>query len=368
MSRLIVRSSAGSQSALMADWLARSTAPGIVWAQRFTSQADVEKYIVYGTGRTLADVVPAYKYCAAGEGMLGDGCLGMVSPTGDIGAGVGTWYKPFSPIAGVDVNNAGVATISNFTQIQDDGVWGNTNLGGYFTHSGTGTGVIGNEFWWTHLAKTSSNRFDSTQPRGKNLFLTVNNIGTPTQEIVCDYETGYGGKWLSHYTNPGGWNASIYDPQRSDSNAQNGDKIQNQAPYASTCIIGNFPGSSGNCWVVTPGEWYAIMFHVIVGSQATDRTNMGTAPISASNPKDQTLEIFVAKKGETSYTPIFSKTDLQFDFEASALALGYNIGGLLDYTGGNDEIPADTTFRHFYDQVTLTKGSTQPACPQAWPA
>jgi len=346
--------SLGTANPLLQDWLARSQGSGVVWAQRFTSDTDVSKYIVHGSS-TLASIVPTYKRCNTSDGILGDGCLELITPANDTEAGRGSWVRPFSPIAGVDINNAGVATISNFSQIQDSGVWDNTSLGGYFTKTGTGTGVIGTEFWLQYRCKISSNRLNSNLPRGKNINISVNSIGTPHQEIVADWETAYGG-WLSYYTNGGNaWNTSIYDPQRAS--YQTNDKIQNQPPWSTTCIIGNAPGDNNNCWRPIPGQWFTIMFRVKPGSQYVTTSS----PTDASNPRDQLLEISVADAGQTTFQKIYSKTDLQFEFEPS-VPNGYNCVQFTDFTGGASEVSSPETFYHRFDQIIL---STQAIpCPQ----
>lgn len=338
----------------LSDWTARSTASNVVWAQRFTSDTDVSKFIVHGA-TALSAIVPAYKYCDTADGILGDGCLVQLTPASDTNAGKGSWVRPFSPISGVDVNNAGVATISDFSQIQDDGVWGDSALGGYFAKT-AGAKVIGTEFWLQYRAKISANRLNNNIPRGKNINISVNNIGTPHQEIVADYETAYGG-WLSYYTNGGNaWNSSIYDPQRAS--ASTNDQIQNQSPWSGTCIIGNEPGSVNNCWRPPLEEWFTVMFHVIPGDQYVTTTS----PTDASNPKNQTIEIYVAQKGDTSWTLIYSKTDLQFEFETTQ-PFGYNCVQFVDFNGGPSQVSSPEEYWHKFDQIILFSGSTQPSVP-----
>jgi hypothetical protein len=342
----------GSNPAAL-DWLARAAGNGVVWAQRFTASADVTKYMNYGGSSIIAQT--PYCHFLSSDGVLGDGCLELFQPANDA-TQPASWGKPFSPIAGVDVNKPGLATMADFSQVVASGIFDDANQGGYFAKT-AGAKVIGNEFYLQYRCKYSANRFDAPIITGKNLNIGINKWGTPNQEIVTDCQTDYGGAWFKMYTNGGNaWNTSLTDPQSASGNTN--DKIQNQPPYASTCIIGNFPGLSNNCWCYPRNQtWSTIMFHVIPGSQ-----NVGTNLSNPSQPKDQTIEVYVAKAGETTYTKIFSKTDFQFEFDTRGIVQGYNWAAFTSYNGGNQQTAVPQDYWHRYDQIVL---STQfIPCPQ----
>jgi Putative Ig domain len=352
----------------MADWLTRSQGSGVVWAQLFQGQSDVSKYIVYG-GSSLAGIVPTYTSFNLGGGILGApyGSLLKTTPANDNGAfvGKGSWNKPFSPIAGVDVNKAGVATISDFSQIQDSGVWGNTNLGGYFAQNST-SNTIGNEFWIQMRVKFSANRANNAIPYGKFFFITVNNLGTPDQEIVADIDTRYGdagGGPDGHvflYTNGGNaFNSFLGIPQDAGGGS-GGDSFQPGSTWSSTCSLAGsgskyFGPSTGNCFCYPMGQWFTLMYHVKPGASHTS--------LGPQNTADTLIECFIAPQGATSFTTVFSAyQQMQFQSQDSANTLGWNILSCQDFTGGPSEVVSPQTFTHEWDQIIL---STQAIpCPQ----
>lgn len=358
----------------LSDWTTRSTGPGVVWAQAFQSLTDVSKYIVHG-GTPLSSIIPTYTNYNAGGSRLGAGYGSLIknTPANDANAGKGSFCKPFNPISGVDINNAGVTTISNFTQIQDDGVWGNTNLGGYFAKTAT-VNTIGNEFWLQAAVKFSANRFDSGVPYGKFFFLTMNNASTPDQEIVADAVNGFswGGRYCWFYTNGGNaWNSQLGNPQDSGAGST-GDSYQPGSAFAATCIVGNNLGPpviSTNCYLYPVGAWFTIMFHVKAGSQAnttnspTGGQNSWTA--NPTNLNDTTFEVFIAPSGQTTWDTVFSSTGQQFQFQSQDTAgtLGWNIMEFLDFTGGPSEVTSPVPFSHEGDQMILSKQAIP--CPQA---
>jgi hypothetical protein len=341
-----------SPASAAADWLARTSGSGVVWGQLFPNAGVVSKYVVSGNVSQAAN----YVTWNGSGGIMGQGCLEIYTPANDTGY-TGSWVKPFSPIAGVDINNAGVAAIPDFSQMVSSGVWNNLNLGGFFAKA-PGTNVIGSEFWLQYRVKYSPNRFNANMPYGKNINISLNYIGTPHQEIVSDCQTSYGGGWFMMYTNGGdAWNTALNDPQSPSGNT--GDKIQNQPPYSSTCVIGQnqLGEGQGNCWCYPAGQWCTVMFHIKPGSQAV----VNNLTPGNGNPYDQEVEVYVANSGQTSWSKIYSKSNLQFQFETLAensnytvLPAGYNCAQFNAYTGGPSEVAAPEAFYHDIDQIIVS--------------
>lgn len=337
---------ASGSEGLLADWVARSTANNVVWAQRFTTAQDVDK----GKINNVSTVT-----FVSNDGIIGDGCVELAVPAG-VGGG-GSWGRPLAPISG-DVNRAGLTalsvTITNNSQVTSQF---NNMVGGHFGHSSyhaTWPGkFVGTDYWVQYRVKFSANRFNSNEPIGKMLML-VTNYQTPNQEIVTLMRTDYGGGWYNMYTATGNqFNSFLTDPQ-----TQAGDySWQPGGAYASTCLAsaGSNSGNGVACWNWRPtGEWITVLIHVIPGRQYVV-ANVG----DASNPKETGIEVWVARENDLKYTLIWRKLDYVWNYDTTVtegpgggpMPFGWNWLNFSPFTGGAVAVPSVAGWSHRHDQV-----------------
>jgi hypothetical protein len=352
--------STGCSTGALADWNNRISADGVIWAQRFTSQADVNRG-VKGGGNSSQVFDPT-------DGILGDGCLRQnVPPNASVN---GRWGRPMRPLPG-DINRPGLPvgpSVSNFP----DGCGGLQNP--YFGHrdywntphgsplrSGT---FLGDEFYFQYRLKFSPGRLASNQPGGKLVMLETN-WTNPTQEIVITAKkNATPTSAVSAYSHQGGWGANLGNPQGSGGF---GPGDQQQPGGFPSCTYNN-PGS---CFNYVENQWMTFLVRVKMGRAAVSTSVPPTDPVNAS-ARNTRLTIWGALAGQTNYTLIHDKADYALDYQDDATydgnpshvhAYGLNWLALDFYTGGSQFIQSPTGFHHKFDQLIF---STQPiACPQA---
>lgn len=329
-----------------ADWSARSSGPGVVWAHRFRDAASVDKFIV------ASDMAEAkrYIYRTADDGVLGDGCLTIDTPAGQ--AQAGSWGRPMQPISG-DINRPGLPTGPAFSQVTSAFVnW----RGGFFGHSSYHTRwpgqFLGTDYYLQYRVKFHPNRFNANEPSGKMLML-VTNYSTPSQEIVVQALTDYGGGYYRMYTNFGNsFNGFLSGPQ----GAPMGASIQPGGAFASSCVIGEAKLGKGynNCWVWPTNEWVTVLMHVIPGRQCVTQSLNDPA-----NPRDTGIEVWVARAGQTSYTKIWDKRDYVWFYDNNYLGgeqmpFGWNWLNFTAFTGGSVAVPSTSGYYHRHDQIIFS--------------
>jgi hypothetical protein len=335
-----------------ADWTSRSTAAGVIWAHRFTDDASVNKFIV-------GDLTAAkpFVFRVPNDGIMGDGCLCIDTPAGK--TQTGSWGRPMQPIPG-DINRPGLPVGSDFAQVTPQF---NNWRGGFFGHSSYASQwpgqMIGTDYYVQYRVKFHPNRFNSNEPSGKMLML-VTNYTTPSQEIVVQALTDYGGGYYRMYTSVGSsFNSFLSNPQ----GAPMGASIQPGGPYAATCVIGQ--GQLGkafsNCFVWPTNEWVTVLMHVIPGRQ-----NVNSNLADPANPHDTGIEVWVARTGQTSYTKIWDKKDYVWHFDNNYLGgeqmpFGWNWLNFTAFTGGAVAVPSVAGYYHRHDQVIFSNQFI--ACP-----
>lgn len=341
----------------LSDWNSRTSAAGVIWAQRFTSQSDVNRG-VSGGGHSSQQFV-------ANDGIIGDGCLSQVVPANQ-GIG-GRWHRPMGPLPG-DINEPGFAvgpSVSNYP----DGCGGlqNPYIGNrayWNTPHGnplrTGT-FFNDEFYFQYRLKFSPGRLGSNQPGGK-LVMFETNWTNPTQELVMTAKkNATPTSAVSCYTHQGGFGANLGNPQGSGGFGSND---QQQPTGFPSCTFNN-PGS---CFNYVENQWMTFLVRWKAGLNAVSTSVPPTDPIN--NPaRNSQVTIWGALAGQRNYTLIHDKSDYVFHYQNDAMyntsglhAYGLNWVGLDFYTGGNSFIPSPTGFYHRFDQLIF---STQPiACPQ----
>ena len=96
----VIRVTDTTADALEADWLARSTAPGVKWAHDFRSDTEVTKFLVQansGGYQYDSNNVPLTRRITT-DGITGGGCLELYTPSGQ--QNTMRWMRPFNALPG----------------------------------------------------------------------------------------------------------------------------------------------------------------------------------------------------------------------------------------------------------------------------
>jgi hypothetical protein len=329
---------------LESDWIARSTAPGVVWAHRFNDSNTVARFSLGDVGTKIVHV--------ANDGIIGDGCLSCAVGVGETGSE--SWGRPLRPIPG-DINTPGLPTgsaITTSTECESQFV---NMQGGHFGHTDyhAGGGMIGTDYYLQYRIKFSAGRFNPDRftggalGSGKTMMLVTNYV-TPDQEIVVQARTDFGGKWFTMYTNFGNrWNSFLDASQ----DQVTGANLQPGGPYP-LCTIGTAPDGTDKCFLYPENEWVTVLVHIIPGKQYVVAT-IG----HASNPKNTGIEVWVARAGEWEYTKIWEKFNYEWAFDATYLdttaqPFGWN---WLNFTSYNNDAISLDGFYHRIDQVIFSQ-------------
>lgn len=339
-----------------ADWLARSTGPGVVWAHNFQYASEVSQFREsnnYG-------IDPSGNYATAvtwvsNDGFAGGGCVQIAVPTG--GTTSDSWWRPFSALSAGQPGSSG--GVGNGLPNDDPAANGTLSVNrydssspaanynwqrGYYANAATqsqfpywpqpgDTGVYdGTDFYIQFRCKIQSTRWSAGNPSGKLLFIDVTGL-TGTQEVLCrsvmnpDPITGYtwgGGTqpWLM-YTSQGNEPNSILMANGQGSYSgewENG-------PYASTCTVGN-QAASGACWNFPSDQWFTVLIHVVPGQDNDAYYGANpSAPLSSWPYHDHGIEVWVANLGQTTYQQIYSNLSLAWDYYSSPQSSGNGPNG-----------------------------------------
>ena len=355
MSFLVVRRAVGSQggsSAAEADWLARSTGQGVVWAHDFRNQAEVDLFrwtSGHGGGNDPQALGVRALRCfhQTADGIAGTNgkCLEQIRPAGLIDSG-GAWIRPFSA-----VNNNGRGfpdpAANGTVPVQ---VWAPTDGGdqtstwgtkGVYGHSSfAGAGFDGTEFFLQMRVKMDPRRStggNETFEVGKLTFISHTAGSLTAQEIVTFSGATYLGAGTQN--NHRMYVAGSPPIESLDSLARPGQQVgSNLANYGASqfCDVSTQPG---NCWAWS-GGFDTVMYNVVPGRPGVQET---------------IVRVYAANEGQSSYTKIWDLViSLNYDFSN-----GYN--ALLTSTfNNNSDMPQE--FWHRYTQIILSKNFIP--CPQ----
>lgn len=348
-----------------ADWLARSTAPGVLWNQRFTDQAaHVDRYL-YATTPAAGVTYTA----DTTDGILSDGCLkiSVAQGAGD----TGRWMRPFQPQPG-DINRPGVPVGPGFPTTARGvmSTWQGAR-NGYIAHpsqqivnpSAATDGpfvYIGTEMYIQFRIKFSPGRFStSTQMPTSKLLVLETNYQQVNHRLVLDARhrnqdgSYYGGPFWSSYTAASGHGSF-------DDFTWGGPGINfgTGGNWSSTCQYPNL--GPGRCAPVRENEWMVVYLHLKPG------THLGANTV---------YEMKIAYQEDLAagtYRTVLASSvlDWLYDLNTSynASNSGRHPGGLntfeiTTYTGGGAITPAPAAYWTKYDQVIF---SLMPiACPVA---
>jgi len=257
----------------------------------------------------------------------------------------GGWNRPFFPIAGTsngigtdDPAAGGTLTLrtwnlGNVTQINDAregyGFYGHSD---YFTITNSSFGPNqwdGSEFWMQFRVRISNGRFTKrADPTGGNSAgLMINSPQGGQNNIAAGFEYPPGGKLCFVEKLGGGaqelilisgggaqqqyfyqtYPARVYTGFGAHDlddfvapDASGHVSIEPGSPYAAICYIGGTLNSAGLCWEWPTAEWVTVLMHVIPGHQ---------------NTADTTVEYWMARAAEATYTRLFTCTTCNINFD-----------------------------------------------------
>lgn len=325
-----------------ADWLARISAPGVVWFHDFRSEAEVNAFRwVGGLGNDPNDTMrPNQCNRTTTDGITGGGCLELIYRT-DTLHGPG-WWRPFGPMNAASTGKSTDDPAANGTISLSS--WDASNPGeneafreAYYAHpdyvgvDGWGASEFnGQEFWLQFRIKIDPERYGAGAPTfntGKLSFLATTQ-STLNQEIV---QMNYFDRTALWYTNFGAGGAL----QDGNSHYQPG------GPYDPAC--GTSGGNNG-CWKSNAGEWTTWLYHLVPGHDGTRNT---------------LFEAFAARDGDTDYETIFSSL-IEINFSRTPNhPFGWNAFQPSNYTNGQ---ATSRQWYQRYDQIIFSHNFIP--CPQ----
>lgn len=311
------RADDGQSSSALADWLARSTGAGVVWAHNFDTVTEVNNFRWQGgigNVPVLANSDGNTRW-VSNDGFAGGGCLELNIPSGGVCSS--GWQRPFSPLLGTG-NGRGVDDPGNGGTITRR-AWNPNNPGqaeawqnGFyaaaanFASQGGAAAFDGSDFYIQFRVKQSANRANGGNPPGKLAFLGRTQY-TPNNEIVIQSNSGLR---YSMYTNFGARsNSSLYEPQDGGSGPYS--SLQPGSQFASPPTYWNWPLD----------EWVTVLIRVVCG-----RHTAGDAPNVATGFKETGITVWVARAGATTYTKIWDKADYVITYGSGSdrLPWGWN--------------------------------------------
>lgn len=361
-----------------ADWAARSTAPGVVWAHNFDVAAEVNAFrVVGGLGNDPQNDSGSTVVWDA-DGFAGGGSLNCFLPTG--GTSKGGWNRPMSAIrSGNNGKTADDLAAGGSTRIRTYNSASRTQdwdfAGGYYGHPDIQAANPtwrnqsniwdGSEFWVQFRVKLSGSRWTPGNPSGKLMFIDVTGL-TGSQEVVIQSENNPGAAGDRYYrTAP----FRMYTAQGSQPNSLltspqgNGQKVQPGGPFDATCTVAALRNANA-CWEWPPDEWITVLIHVIPGrdNEAFYGSNP-SALLSAWPYHDMTLEAWVARRGETNYTKIYEHFSLAWDYWSNGRhPPAFNkIGPSAYMNSGATPVPAAAGWSQKFTQIIFSKQSIP--CP-----
>jgi len=225
------------------DWLARSTAPGVVWVHDFRSQAEVDAFRwAGGTGNDPGDLGrPNTVRRNTSDGVTG-ACLELWRPAGSSDGA--TWWRPMSPLAGsgngrgVDDPGAGGAIAArewlatqggSQTRRHDLGYYGHPSYHSQWPGQFDGTG-----YYFQVRVKMDPNR-DAPGNRngGKLFYFTRTDRSLTSQEIVTVSGKSYDG--VNYFSMYRSGSPPLVDDHAGSSNQPNNEVGFCDWPRAWTC-------------------------------------------------------------------------------------------------------------------------------------
>jgi hypothetical protein len=368
--------SVGGNVSQAADWLARSTGPGVVWAHNFATATEVGAFrVVGGYGNDPTNVSNSTCIWDETDGFAGGGSMNCFLPTGGFTSGY--WNRPMSALSSPsnglptdDLAAGGTVTKRSYNANDHTQDW--NFYGGYYgnpalqtahpTWQGQSEIWDGSEFWVQFRAKISASRWTRGNPSGKLMFIDVTGL-TGTQEIVIQSENNRGAAGDQYYkTAP----YRMYTSQGSEPNsvlANAQGQVQPGGHYASRCTLSTLSFRNA-CWEWPADTWVTVLVHVIPGQDNDAYYGANPSkPLSSWPYHDTTLEAWIAPVGTTSYIKVYEAFNLAWDYFSSGHhPPGFNKIGPTAYMNvGAVPQPAVAGWSQKFTQIIFSKQTI--ACP-----
>lgn len=381
-----------------ADWQARSTGPGVVWAEDFRNANAFNKFLIRAWDR------PNDLTIDTNDGILGQGALHIHCEAGSnvrskwmrpmcafpAGSGTWTWTGGYGSIAPqpwttpADIGYTRGMSTGNPDGLQytqpgslDNSYW---HLYRYGLHGHSDYwndtrfdpnttpwewakpgGKTSAEFWVQYRAKLSPSFFEvdtfTGGARTKHAWIDLAGASyheiisvLPGEAIIDDGGTQRTKRHLFLYTNRNGVDLATMKPGET--------YIAPGSAWANTCTRGSGPNT---CWEAPIGEWYTMLFHVIPGRhnpQMPLNTFYPENYYDACPYKDTTVEVWAHRKGESGYTQLFSMSDIPMAFASNYESgtngpKGYNVITFDGYASSANQI-STRAWDTWYDQIIFS--------------
>lgn len=367
------------EEALIMDWTARSTGPGVMWAHDFRSDAEITKFKLLAGGITdQKDSNNVSLFRRSTDGFAGGGSFEMFTPAGVHNSM--KWARPFQAMPG-DIGYTSGPDLP--TPWGTGAAYWKNHRGGMYGHPdywsttapNTADGVRwdGHDFWIQFRYKVSASFWDESNPfignGGKLAF--VDEGGGGNQELTLQTPSPYvaSKRRFGMYTNFGGnsSNGTLSAYQGQEANPT-GRMDQPGGAFAATCTYPNYTG--GRCWdwpteAAGQEDWTTILLHVIPGHHNPNPNPDVNAPVmgATDNYKDTGIEVWAARRGEKTYTKIWEKLDYVWFWAVTTNAgptlYGFNQLVLLPYM---NDLAASVDWWRRYTQIIFSKQFIP--CPQ----
>lgn len=305
-----------------ADWLLRSTGPGVVWYNGFDSDAEVNAYRWAGgvgndPNATSPDAGAMKRLVTGGPG--GTPALEILH-SGSSAAPNVNWWRPMSPMA---AGGNGRAT--------NDPAAGKTLRTWAPTQGGSQTQGWGQDYWGPQTypqdfyfqirikrdPRRVSASYNAAENVGKLLFLSLTSNSLTAQEIVTYSGSGAGSggttnDFMRMYV------GGSPPMEQLDPLGRGGQQIGGQlSTYPSNyCDVTANPSK---CWSFS-GGWDTLMYHVTPGTQT-------------SGAVTSHIRVYAAREGVTTYTKIWDQ-DFVHGWNNDATQKGWNAVILNTYQNG----------------------------------
>jgi hypothetical protein len=366
-------------SALVSEFQARITNPGLVWYHNFESDAEVKQFQWTGGFGGGNDPTGAGDVAITGfpnvvrvptGGPDGGGYLQITHPVGVAPnrIEVGQWWRPFSPMTGAsngkgvsDAAAMGSLTPQVFTpspQGSQTNTWAAGSKPGWYGPT-PDSRFDGTDFWFQlrvmmdprRTTPGNGNSFGPTNaPGGKLAWFNVTASSNPNQELVT-YQCYTQHNQLTAAGQPNYHMMYSRNGQLTFEGIGGGTAIQVGHDWTGL-ICDAYNGVVGGCWnYATDGTWDTLLYHVTPGVAGSASTH---------------LEVWAAHANQTSYVKLWDVMyDAAYSVDGSANFLpGWNALLLSAYNNGyigSGGYDTGTQFWTRYAQLLFSKSFI--ACP-----
>jgi hypothetical protein len=335
-----------SASDAEADWLLRSTGPGVVWFHDFRSAAEVNAFrwsLGRGSGNDPSNLQrPNTCIWQQGDGIASPGCLELFHAAGSAHSEGTHWYRPYAPLTapgnGKTANDPaanGTVPVRSYSPTSGGGEIGAMDFGWYghssYANADT-THFDGTEYWLQYRTKRDPARVsggNQANQVGKHLYIASTFQGGLSAQEYVIWSNGGGPNNQRSLAGTNG--LRVYKNQFNPLDGQG-------TPQDNT---NHQPGGVTPMWLFNNGSWDTLMYHHRPGRL---------------NVQEELFEIYAAHAGETAFTLIWSQTIATDGFDQRN---GYNAAIFSNYNNGFNFPQA---YYERWDQIIFSKEFIP--CPQ----